>query len=331
MRETPGNERYNQVYSAFFDDNETSHDDYIRAWRYVEEGVERVQPDLIIATGDNIYGQTDDDGEQWLKFCEVLDSFEIPWAIVFGNHDCESAKGVRWQIEQVQNTKYGMIKQGDVTGNSNYTIGIKQGDQYKYIFYMLDSNGCRVYDNPGEGLNPDNIDIDLIQQEYGIFDDQVEWMKSSYEEITDACGRDIPTMICMHAPSNETRYAVETLYPDAYIDAYTFAYGKFSPDREGDLGIAYEDIGGFGDSEKFWNTAKEIGCVGMFLGHQHTVATSIVYDGIRLTYGMKTGTYDYFQKNLLGTTQITIKEADNSFNVEYIHSELDYVDVPHPR
>lgn len=53
-------------------------DTHVRYWQYVEEGGERTNPDLIVLTGDNIYGETDDEGELWLEMIEVLDSFEIP-------------------------------------------------------------------------------------------------------------------------------------------------------------------------------------------------------------------------------------------------------------
>ena len=56
--------------------------------------------------------------------------------------------------------------------------------------------------------------------------------------------------------------------------------------------------------------------------------TSIVYDGIRLTYGMKTGTYDYFHQDMLGSTLITLCDQDTSPIVEYLHSRLEYVPVP---
>ncbi len=321
VRETPNDSRIAQVKGAFFSD-ENSHSDEIRAWRYVREAVSLAQPDLIVLTGDNIYGQTDDSGEQWLEFCSVLDSFGIPWAVVFGNHDNESGKGVRWQVEQVQKTTHGIISRGNVSGNSNYTIGIRQGGKYKYVLYMIDSNGCHVYTNPGEGMEKDNIDIDLISQSDGVRDDQLEWMQSSYAKIGKSCGYDVPSMIFMHIPPAEAGYAVTELYPDAYTS------DCFIPDRECDLGRAYEKAGGFCDGGKFWNCAKEIGCVGIFVGHQHKVASSIVYDGMRITYGMKTGTYDYFDRNILGSALITVNETDNGYSVKYLYSQLEYVPVP---
>ena len=59
--------RYHQIGNAFFSDN--VHDQETQTWRYVDEAVARAAPDLIVLAGDIIYGQTDDDGSQWLEVC----------------------------------------------------------------------------------------------------------------------------------------------------------------------------------------------------------------------------------------------------------------------
>lgn len=310
--------RYNQVYHAFFSDRPT--DTYVRTWQYVEEGVNRTDPDLIVLTGDNIYGETDDSGELWLEMIEVLDSFEKPWFCVFGNHDNESQKGLHWQVNAVAASKYGHMLEGPTeNGNSNYTVGIKQGGKMKYALYMIDTNGCRLKPhNFGESLLPYNPDLEEIQQSDGVFPDQTEWMKRTYGRIAEEYG-EIPSMIFMHIPPIESYYAIMENYGDVYGTTW-----PLYTDRNGDIGLAEENIGGFGPEGLFFNAAKAINCKGIFLGHQHKVATSTVYDGIRFTYGLKTGTGDYHSVDMMGTTKITIKEADNSFGVEHIFTEIEY-------
>ncbi|MBE6598826.1 MAG: hypothetical protein E7638_05240 [Ruminococcaceae bacterium] len=313
--------RYNQIKNAHFTSD--VHDHEIRVWRYMDEGVERAQPDLIVLTGDNIYGELDDDGSMWLELCEHMDSYGIPWLVVFGNHDNESGKGVMWQIEQLKNSEHCVFAEGNVTGNSNYNVVIKQGEEYKYLFYLLDTNGCFVnLNNYGERLMPDNPDIDKIQQSSGIFEDQIAWIRESAQSIFAEYGT-LPVMMFYHIPPSESADAANELYPDTYTPEF-ISSAPFAPDREGDLGFATEPIVGGFYAPDFFAAAKEIGCVGMFMGHQHKVSTSILYDGIRITYGLKTGTYDYHETDMLGTTKITIGE-DNSFAVEYLESELEYL------
>ena len=54
---------------------------------FIRETVEKTEPDLIIITGDLIYGAYDDNGSVLLDFIRFMESFDIPWAPVFGNHD----------------------------------------------------------------------------------------------------------------------------------------------------------------------------------------------------------------------------------------------------
>jgi hypothetical protein len=307
--------RKNQVGNAFFSALPDNFE--FRVWRYMDEAVERTCPDLIVLTGDNIYGELDDSGTMWLALIEKMDSYGIPWCVVFGNHDNESGKGVTWQVEQLLQSEYCIFKQGSVSGNSNYNLLIRQGGEAKYLLYMMDSNGCQTRPlNPGEGMMPDNPDIDKIQQRAGFRNDQIGWMTTSAKEIRRTFG-EVPVLMFYHIPVNDIAQIIHRIYPAAGTSL------PFSPDKEGDFGKTYEVIVG-ADGGRFWKNAKSIGCTGMFVGHQHTVATSIDCDGIRVTYGLKTGTYDYHSEDLLGTTQITLDEDSGQFAVEYVYSALSY-------
>ena len=312
-------ERRSQLSGAYFTGFPASkrNDHEFRAWRYVEEAIERVQPDLIVLTGDNVFGETDDSGKDWLEFVARMDSYGIPWCPVFGNHDNESGKGVLWQIEQLEQSEYCIFKQGSVSGNSNYNLLIRQGGEAKYLLYMMDSNGCKVRtDVTGAGLMPDNPDINLIVQDAGFCDDQLEWMKAGGTAVRKACG-EVPSLIFFHIPDYSAWKCVKNAYGEE-MDQF-----PFYPDHEGDGGFALESLGGY-DNGPFWGYAKEIGCIGMFVGHRHKVATSINCEGIRVTYGLKTGTYDYHDESMLGSVRITLDEKTGAMGVEYIFSELSY-------
>ena len=290
-----------------------------RVWDFVEEGYENIEPDIVVMTGDNIYGETDDNGEDFLAVCNTLDSYKKPWFCVWGNHDNESGMGVRWQIETVQNSKYGFIIQGDVTGNSNYSAMVKQGDEYLQLLYFIDTNGCVIgAEGSGTSMAPDNIDIDLVAP-MGIYDDQIEWMRTSANAAFEAIGERVPVLVFQHIPPVEAQIALEEKYPKTYT---TY---PFYANLEGDKGISKENntwAGLVNTDGKYWSALKEIGCVGVSMGHYHKSATSVVYDGIRLTYGLKTGVESYCDPYTLGTTQITIFE-DRSFDVKYWLSFLE--------
>ena len=65
----------------------------------------------------------------------------------------------------------------------------------------------------------------------------------------------------------------------------------------------------------FWNYIKSQGSTkAIFVGHDHINDSSIEYEGIRLTYGAKVGTYDYHDQQ--GANKITIN--DDGYDIEQI-------------
>jgi len=278
-------------------------------WRYVREAVERADPDLIILAGDIVEGVFDDNGADWLDVCRHMDGYKIPWLVVFGNHDRESLMGVRWQIEQVRNTDYGVatpIKE-EIPG-CNYSVALKEGDQYKYILWIMDTHGS------GSEHMLQSPDMDLIYSEYTIFNRQITWMQETNLRITNKLGEQLPSLMFMHVPPIESLHAVRKKYRT------TYSKFPFVPNLEGDFGRAEELPGGF--ASRIFSSAKEIGCVGMFFAHQHQIAMSVMYEGVRLTWGLKTGRYSYIGSSMVGSTLITIDDQRNAFMVRYLYSHL---------
>ncbi len=77
-----------------------------RCFDYLTEIIQETKPDFIIITGDVIYGEFDDNGSVWTRFINFMESFQIPWSPVFGNHDNENKMGVDWQCEQLEKAQY---------------------------------------------------------------------------------------------------------------------------------------------------------------------------------------------------------------------------------
>ena len=72
-------------------------------YRYIRQVVNRYQPDLILVTGDIVYGKFDDNGSALTEYIAFMEEFKIPWAPIFGNHDGESRMGADWQCQQFEN------------------------------------------------------------------------------------------------------------------------------------------------------------------------------------------------------------------------------------
>jgi 3',5'-cyclic AMP phosphodiesterase CpdA len=100
-------------------------DDHIKsrmkAWRaenfdcqcgnHIRSLVAQTNPDLIFITGDLVYGRYDNDGSALRWLASLLDSFAIPWAPVFGNHDNEASVGVDYQCKIFEDSEYCLLKE----------------------------------------------------------------------------------------------------------------------------------------------------------------------------------------------------------------------------
>jgi hypothetical protein len=150
---------------------------YANCFNYITELVERDRPDLIILTGDMVNGIFDDNGAMWLRLIEFMDSLDIPWAPVFGALEGESAKGGAWQRAQLASAQNVLFKDGNVTGNGDYTIGITDNGVVRRVIFMMDSNA-----------------------DAGMNSAQVSWMKSVMAEIETHYGN-VPAFVCYNTES----------------------------------------------------------------------------------------------------------------------------------
>ena len=267
--------------------------------RYLKD---KTNPDLIIITGDIIYGEFDDAGTSFVEFCEFMDSLEVPWAPVYGNHDNESQKGIDWQCETFANAKYSLFKRGEVFGNSNYTIGIYRNGTLQRIMYMVDSNGCGKL---------------AISQ--GMREDQIQWVKDTAAKYPG-----VPAFLCYHIPSGDFQ---DAYFAQGYLEKPDPAHNDFV---KFEIGVDREAKNGDFGKKREWFVApslrlmpmfKEANIDGVFAGHYHITNTSVLYEGIRFTMGLKTGLYDYYDREAIGGTAITLNGKD--FKVEHVYYHLE--------
>ena len=253
----------------------------VECFDYITEIVNATNPDLILLTGDMVYGMYDNNGTSFEALIELMEGFDIPWAPVFGNHEAESAKGIDWQCAQLEAAENCLFLQRELTGNGNYSVGIKQGDQLTRVFFMLDSNGC----NSPSAESQTNTHL---KNNSGFGADQIAWYTAAINNIK--------------AASPETKISLAFHIPlQAMIDSfatYTEGNGTAFIDRlenknEGDFGYIGSERDSVIDKDyAIWNAIKALGVDSVFAGHMHTHSASIVYEGVRLQFGMKSSTYD---------------------------------------
>ena len=307
-----GTLRRQQLQNAFFTDNIFDRD--IRVYNYVRRAVAEAQPDMIILTGDNVYGETDDSGKLWDELIDLMNEIGLPWGFVFGNHDNESMKGVRWQIaEALERSPLCIFAQGAVHGNSNYSILLRQGGEYRFQLYMIDTNGCEeIPSNPGEGLDPDNPDHDLIAA-MGIWKDQREWYRDSAKAVNAAAGRTVPSLVFMHI-------ALRAMNDELESRGIDMKY-PMEMTEDGEFGVLTSKVGSIDNKNEFFDVMCDVGAIGAFFGHQHKNSASVISHGIRLTFGLKSSTDAAYTQDSLGTTLITLDMDAQTMDVRHLYQE----------
>ena len=295
---------------------------YNNVLRYIIKTVNDTKPDLILLTGDIIYGEFDDNGACLMALINCMDSLGIPWAPVFGNHENESVMGVAWQCRQLENSPYCLFKRrNEIGGNGNYSIGIAKNGKLQRVIYMMDSNGCS---------RSSNVNGNSVKKTVGFTDAQKQWYRALGLQVNKAAGKTIPSFLGYHIPTQEVLLASQNAGYQSGADSANIKYtiGVDNVAQPGDSGYKGDVFEGIHESEGLLAIMKEIGTDGAFFGHAHLNSTSVLYQGIRWTFGLKTGTYDK-SPAILGGTLITVKQ-DNSFTVKQTQTTAANIALQYP-
>lgn len=296
-----------------------------RCFKYIREIVENTSPDLILIAGDIAYGEFDHDGSAFLSFVEFMETFGIPWAPVFGNHETESRMGADWQCEQLENAKNCLFKQRTLTGNGNYAVGIKQAGEIIRVFYMMDSNSG----SPSEK----SIANGHSKHPAGFGADQIEWYTRGITEMRKASPNTKYTFM-FHIPiaAFEKAYAKYGYTRDRSTGVFPIVIDEMERE-ETDFGIILYPIDLWDRDDAVWQGLKSLGVDSICVGHDHEVCASVIYEGVRFQFGLKSSTYDsniYINENgnlvkswvpagkpLIGGTVMELTPCDGTIEKAY--------------
>lgn len=270
-----------------------------KAYEQVKALVEKTNPDLIVTLGDNVSGVTE--RFDLPKFIKLMDSFEIPWAPVFGNHDNEIPMNtLNWQGDKYEDSEYCLFRKGpsNLYGCGNYVVNITEKGKPIQSLYLFDNGRYTKYD-------------DGSTKEIYMGYEQIAWYEWNVNGINKSAGNIVPSMTFSHFAQPEMREAVEKYGVKNDDESYTipddYGYGKctYLP------GTAPVKSG-------FVDKCKELGSTKyIFCGHDHENDASITVDGITYTYGLKTGPspapWNFAEHT--GATVITIGNAENNYAV----------------
>ena len=118
--------------------------------RTLAELIDRVKPDLITVSGDIAWTGCE---HSFDMTSELINSFGIPWAVVWGNHDNEKGPDfVNMITERFMKLSNFIYEKGDPElGLGNYIISIEEEGKPIEAIFMLDSHDRAPYrDENGE-------------------------------------------------------------------------------------------------------------------------------------------------------------------------------------
>ncbi|MBN2557269.1 MAG: metallophosphoesterase [Clostridia bacterium] len=259
------------------------------ALKMAEDLARDTNPDFIMTTGDNASWFLS--GIMTKTVIRKMESLDIPWGVVLGNHDSEWIADRNWTGNRYELAKNSLFQMGpaNIHGVGNYVVNILDEKGMRiYSLIMLDSNEYRTYE--------DGRDYDFI------YYDQIKW----YEWIVSGQD-DVPSMLFFHIPLPEFKEAWQ-MWESGEIDG-SLGFG----DNREDIFCAPVNTGLFDKAKELGNTTH------IFCGHDHINNLSVEFDGIRLTYGLKTGPSSYSDKDRQGATLITILDGSNEVTVGHIY------------
>jgi predicted MPP superfamily phosphohydrolase len=246
----------------------------------VNDAKSKGKVDLIVFTGDNFSNATK---KLVNKGIEFFDSFDIPFAITYGNHDTQGDYDrfyINHQVRKAKNAVFVDYDDDDIYGQTNYYINLVKDGSTKYRLFILDSNS---YKQSGFGIK-----YDIIHE------DQLVHMDNIVKEE----GK-VPSLAFYHIPVYEFDDANK-----AYVAGTVTGSGK---NRE-NVCYAYERTDAF-------QRMKDDGVIGMFTGHDHINDTTLEYQDVLLSYGMKSTEEIYHNDvgytliNLHGQDKMTISDV----------------------
>ena len=288
--------------------------------RTVRTLVKRVEPDLITITGDLSMA---DQPKAYPALADYMDAFQIPWCVVWGNHDqqdvVERINFVHKVLPYFRSRSHFFHEDGDPTmGNGNYIIAIEKDGKPVHALFMIDSHNC-VWLPDEKGIKHFYYDK-LNEAQIGWYKEQASALKSK--------GCDHTSML-MHIPCHAYQDAADAAFkPGLDTASVTLeeSYGKscWNPGYEDSFGVKYErgPIACYPYDDGVFAAIQEIGTTeNVISGHVHTDNFVIKYNGVRLAFATKTGCVHPFRYPLNGGTVITI-HADGHSDLRHEYVEI---------
>ena len=245
--------------------------------------VKKIKPDLITVSGDIVC--TDSTVYSVKRFTDMMESFGVPWAPVFGNHDDEGNCDLNYLADIMLKSPHCILRKGPASmGVGNYVIGVTEedgagGEKLVEALVMMDSHhaACNA--------------------------EQVEWFAWAAQGVNTLSGGSAEITTMMHIPLAQYQYGCDEKWDSA---KKTWKSGSGAVGTYGEKICCARDADGNPVDNGLFAQIKKAGGKYVFCGHEHLNNFSFVYDGVRLTYMMKIGIASGSSALLNGGTKIVV-------------------------
>lgn len=271
--------------------------------------IEYTKPDLIVLTGDMVFPVTimtgTNDNLNALKvLARVIEKYKTPWTLCMGNHDAEEtakySKSELCDYLESDELEYCLFNRGPsrLDGMGNHLINVYNSD------HSINST-LFFFDN---GMYNGNLQLTGYQE---ISESQVEWYSNKIETFIEKFGKTIPSYVFYHVPGKE--------YENAWEE-----YRSGNEDVELIYGWANESnekVSSSVELGSFFETAVNLGSTkAIFCGHNHLNDFSLIYKGIRLTFGKSIDYTAYAFQGIADKTEqrggtVLVLKTNSSFEI----------------
>lgn len=249
----------------------------------INEVLDAEKPDLVLFTGDVIYGQPAEEGMRTVL--DLASKRKIPFGVTFGNHDNEQGLSRAQLLDIIKSIPYNLTDSVEgVSGASNYILPIKSSDGNKdaTVLYCMDSHSYSQIKGVGG--------YDYIKF------DQIQWYRENSAKYTKQNGGiPVPSLAFFHIALPE--------YNQAASDETAILIGT----RKEKACAPQLNTGLFA-------SMKEMGDIqGVFVGHDHDDDYAVYWKGILLAYGRYTGGDTVYNNLTNGARVIEMTEGEKGF------------------
>lgn len=200
-----------------------------RAMKNVIEMLDTEKPDLVIHTGDVIFGKPAEPSIR--EILAPLSERKIPFAVTLGNHDGEFGLNRKEVYDIIKTIPYNInTSVTGIFGDSNdiITLSSSVNGTPKWVFYLFDSNHMSTI--PG------------IKGYGHIHFDQIAWYRAHSEEFKKNNGdTPVPSLAFFHIPLPEYNYA--TRLDTRRVMKGNYGEEPYSPKVNSGLFVSMKEMG----------------------------------------------------------------------------------------